>query len=152
MPAYIYIVFVFMTRNSSNTNTSPQPSDIISAFDRLSIRQHAELSDLLQRHREEQQTLRLSQSPQPSHSDRSLPYSGPNPNTAPNHPLSANGLPLRIGDRVSLRTKANIGRKGDLAHIIGKEDDGQWILIRLIHNNKTTKRRPRNLTVIYHTA
>ena len=150
--AGLYYLFIFMTRNSSSNSDD---DSLLDAFSALRVTHQQQLTALLRQQQQEQLDLAASAASLPpalssrsSPADRSLPYRGVRPNTALDHPLSFNGLPIHIGDRVVLRTTAKSGRKGDKAKVTDKAADRQWITICLRKTRTTTTRCPRNLGVI----
>ena len=140
----LFYPFLFMSDNDNHSDS------LLDALSRLRLSHQQELSSIVQRQQREQQALINSfptQSPSPPRS-RSLPYRGSRPNTAPDHPVSSNSLPIHPGDSVRLLTKGKNSCVGDTAIVISKHDDGQWITIRIDRTGDTTTCRPGNLHVL----
>ena len=111
-------------------------AEITASLQALDITQQDELDTLLAKHRRQKSTLLNKLQRHPSTRSAKHPI-------LPPPILSSSKLPLHRGDKVSLRTKASIGRKGDIATVTKVAPGRVDIFVHRL--NDKTWRLPGNL-------
>ena len=119
--------------------------DITAKLQDLDIEQQTELNNLIHKHRRQKSILLEKLRRASTGSTTKEPVTPP-------QILSDSDLPLQRGDRVVIRTKASIGRKGDVATVlkvapkrvdiyVPRLNDKTWRLLRNLshHQHPSTK-------------